>query len=94
MNWPTTTRRGACGAECFDDAATPDVQLHGLANITSIAAGYAFGDAVNNSGNVLAWGWNNLGVFGNGTCGATSTFDPTSALVSAAVARRPSFQAR
>ena len=74
---------GACGAECFDDAATP-VQLHGLANITSIAAGYAFGAAVNNSGNVLAWGWNTLGVFGNGTCGPTSTFVPTSVLVSAA----------
>ena len=72
-----------CGAECFDDTATP-VQLPGLTNITSIAAGYAFGAAVNNSGNVLAWGWNNLGVFGNGTCGAASTYIPAHVLVSAA----------
>ena len=79
---------GACGAECFDDTATP-VQLHGLANVTSIAAGYAFGAAVNAGGNVLAWGWNNLGVFGNGTCGATSTFAPSPALQSATTGTTP-----
>lgn len=39
---------------------------------------------MNNSGNVMAWGWNTLGVLGNGTCGTTSTFVPSSALVSAA----------
>jgi len=74
---------GGCGAECFDYAVAP-VQLHGLSNITAIAAGHAFGLALNGTGNVLGWGWNLMGQLGNGECGVADTFVPGFVRASAA----------
>jgi alpha-tubulin suppressor-like RCC1 family protein len=59
------------------------VQVNGLAGIiTAVAANYFTSYILDSSGDVYAWGWNQLGQMGDGTASGTAVTAPTQSSVS------------